>query len=81
MGAPPRAAADALAAYYAEWADGGPDGAWPGWLDRICTIGDGIGAIIGAPREDLARFHSWSWELNELLPPPRQPRLSASDYL
>jgi len=26
-----------------------------------------VATIIGAPREDLARFHSWSWELNELL--------------
>jgi cytochrome P450 len=26
-----------------------------------------IATIIGAPREDLGRFHSWSWELNELL--------------
>jgi cytochrome P450 len=26
-----------------------------------------IATIIGAPREDLDRFHRWSWELNELL--------------
>lgn len=26
-----------------------------------------IATIIGAPREDLDRFHGWSWELNELL--------------
>ncbi|NPC56396.1 cytochrome P450 [Caenimonas soli] len=26
-----------------------------------------IATIIGAPREDLHRFHKWSWELNELL--------------
>lgn len=26
-----------------------------------------IATIIGAPREDLDRFHAWSWELNELL--------------
>ena len=49
MSAPPRAAADALAQYHAQWADGGPDGAWPGWLDQARAIGDGIGSIIGAP--------------------------------
>lgn len=26
-----------------------------------------IATIIGASRDDLARFHRWSWELNELL--------------
>jgi cytochrome P450 len=26
-----------------------------------------IATIIGAPREDLQRFHHWSWEMNELL--------------
>jgi cytochrome P450 len=26
-----------------------------------------IATIIGAPREDLDRFHQWSWEMNELL--------------
>ena len=26
-----------------------------------------IATIIGAPREDLDRFHKWSWEMNELL--------------
>ncbi|MBS0446912.1 MAG: cytochrome P450 [Proteobacteria bacterium] len=26
-----------------------------------------IATIIGAPREDLQRFHRWSWEMNELL--------------
>jgi cytochrome P450 len=26
-----------------------------------------IATIIGAPREDMERFHQWSWELNELL--------------
>ena len=49
MSAPPRAAAEALARYHAEWADGGPDGAWPDWLDQARAIGDGIGSIIGAP--------------------------------
>jgi kynureninase len=48
MGAPPLAARDALADYHAAWADGGPEGAWPVWLERMRTIGDGIGAIIGA---------------------------------
>jgi kynureninase len=49
MGAPPKAAAEALARYHAQWADGGPEGAWPVWLDEARAIGDGIGAIIGAP--------------------------------
>jgi len=48
MGAPPLAARDALVRYHAEWADGGPEGAWPNWLDQARAIGDGIGAIIGA---------------------------------
>jgi kynureninase len=54
MGAPPKAAADALAAYHREWAQGGPEGAWPQWLDRVRSIGDGIGAIIGAPAGSVA---------------------------
>lgn len=49
MGAPPLAARDALVHYHAEWADGGPEGAWPAWLHQARAIGDGIGAIIGAP--------------------------------
>jgi kynureninase len=49
MGAPPLAARDALLRYHAEWADGGPEGAWPGWLDEMRAIGDGIGTIVGAP--------------------------------
>jgi kynureninase len=49
MGAPPLAARDALMRYHSEWAGGGPEGAWPGWLDEARRIGDGIGAIIGAP--------------------------------
>lgn len=48
MGAPPLAARDALVRYHAEWADGGPEGAWPHWLDQARAIGDGIGAVIGA---------------------------------
>jgi kynureninase len=48
MGAPPVAARDALVRYHAEWADGGPEGAWPNWLDQTRAVGDGIGAIIGA---------------------------------
>ncbi|HEY4440022.1 MAG TPA: aminotransferase class V-fold PLP-dependent enzyme [Candidatus Elarobacter sp.] len=48
MGAPPLAARDALIRYHEEWADGGPEGAWPRWLDEARSIGDGIGAIIGA---------------------------------
>jgi kynureninase len=54
MGAPPLAARDALARYHAEWADGGPEGAWPVWLDQARAIGDGIGAIIGAPAGSVA---------------------------
>ena len=54
MGAPPLAARDALARYHAEWADGGPEGAWPAWLDQARAIGDGIGAIIGAPAGSVA---------------------------
>ena len=48
-----------------------------GWRDRreVDVINDFgfllpanvIATIIGASREDLARFHAWSWELNELL--------------
>ncbi|MDB5029193.1 MAG: hypothetical protein JWO66_2882 [Candidatus Eremiobacteraeota bacterium] len=49
MGAPPLAARDALVRYHAQWADGGPEGAWPGWLDEARGIADGIGEIIGAP--------------------------------
>jgi kynureninase len=54
MGAPPLAARDALVRYHAQWADGGPEGAWPGWLDEMRAIGDGIGEIIGAPRGSVA---------------------------
>jgi kynureninase len=54
MGAPPLAARDALVRYHAQWADGGPEGAWPGWLDEMRAIGDGIGAIVGAPRGSVA---------------------------
>jgi kynureninase len=49
MGAPPLAARDALVRYHAQWAEGGPEGAWPGWLDEARAIADGIGGIIGAP--------------------------------
>jgi len=48
MGAPPLAARDALVRYHEQWAAGGPDGAWPGWLDDVRAIGDGIGTLIGA---------------------------------
>lgn len=47
MGAPPKAAGDALVRYHEAWADAGPE-AWPGWLDEARAIADGIGAIIGA---------------------------------
>ena len=49
MGAPPLAARDALVRYHAQWAEGGPEGAWPVWLDEARAIADGIGAIVGAP--------------------------------
>ncbi|HEY0393210.1 MAG TPA: aminotransferase class V-fold PLP-dependent enzyme [Candidatus Elarobacter sp.] len=49
MGAPPLAARDALLRYHAQWADGGPEGAWPAWLDEARAVADGIGEIIGAP--------------------------------
>jgi len=49
MGAPPLAARDALVRYHAQWAEGGPEGAWPSWLDEARAIADGIGAIVGAP--------------------------------
>jgi kynureninase len=54
MGAPPLAARDALTRYHAQWAEGGPEGAWPAWLDQARAIGDGIGAIIGAPIGSVA---------------------------
>jgi kynureninase len=54
MSAPPLAARDALIRYYEQWAAGGPEGAWPGWLDEVRAIGDGIGAIIGAPGASVA---------------------------
>ncbi len=49
MGAPPLAARDALVRYHEQWAEGGPEGAWPAWLDEGRAIADGIGAIVGAP--------------------------------
>jgi len=54
MGAPPLAARDALVRYHEQWADGGPEGAWPHWLDEARTIADGIGAIVGAPSGSVA---------------------------
>ena len=54
MGAPPLAAREALLRYHAQWADGGPEGAWPKWLDEARTIADGIGAIVGAPAGSVA---------------------------
>ncbi len=49
MGAPPLAAREALTRYHEQWADGGPEGAWPAWLEESRAIADGIGAIVGAP--------------------------------
>ncbi len=54
MGAPPLAARDALVRYHEQWADGGPEAAWPAWLDEARAIADGIGAIIGAPPGSVA---------------------------
>lgn len=54
MGAPPLGAREALVRYHEQWADGGPEGAWPQWLDEARTIADGIGAIIGAPAGSVA---------------------------
>src|ERR1700736_5214197 len=54
MGAPPLAARDALVRYHAQWADGGPEGAWPAWLDEARAIADGIGEIVGAPAGSVA---------------------------
>ena len=53
MGAPPLAARDALLRYHAQWAENGPE-AWPGWLDEMRAIADGIAALIGAPPGSVA---------------------------
>jgi kynureninase len=53
MGAPPRAARDALLRYYERWAQDGPE-AWEGWLDEVRAIADGIGELIGAPRGSVS---------------------------
>jgi kynureninase len=47
MGAPPKAAREALVRYHDAWANDGPE-AWPAWLDEARAIADGIGAIVGA---------------------------------
>jgi kynureninase len=47
MGAPPKAAREALSAYYDQWAADGPE-AWPAWLDQARAIADGLGSLIGA---------------------------------
>ena len=52
MGAAPLGAKDALATYWSEWAQDGPE-AWDQWLPRIGEIADGIGDIIGAPHGSL----------------------------
>jgi kynureninase len=54
MGAPPVGAREALVRYHEQWADGGPERAWPQWLDEARTIADGIGAIVGAPAGSVA---------------------------
>lgn len=48
MSAPPLAARDALANYWAAWAEQGPE-AWPGWLDEVRAIADNLGGIFKAP--------------------------------
>ena len=80
MGAPPRAAADALAAYHAQWADGGPDGAWPFWLDRMRAIGDGIGSIIGAPSGSIALAPNVSL-LQSAIASSRDPRSARNEIV
>ena len=49
MGAAPAASREALLAYHDAWAQLGPEGAWPQWLQSVREIGDGIGALFGAP--------------------------------
>jgi kynureninase len=53
MGAPPRAARDALVRYHEQWARDGPE-AWPCWLDEMRAIADGIAALIGAPNGSVS---------------------------
>jgi kynureninase len=48
MGAPPLGARDALAAYWAAWAENGPE-AWERWLPEIAAIADNLGSIFNAP--------------------------------
>ena len=48
MGAPPLGARDALAAYWAEWAENGPE-AWERWLPEIAAIADNLGRLFNAP--------------------------------
>lgn len=52
MGAAPLGAKAALDAYWADWAKDGPE-AWERWLPQIAEIGNGIGAIIGAPADSI----------------------------
>ena len=80
MGAPPRAAADALAAYHAEWAEGGPDGAWPGWLERMRAIGDGVGSIIGAPAGSVSLAPNVSL-LQSAIASSRDPRSARNEIV
>jgi kynureninase len=48
MGAAPLRAKAALDEYWSQWSDRGPE-AWETWLPEVTAIGDGIGALIGAP--------------------------------
>jgi kynureninase len=48
MGAAPRQARQALIDYWEAWSLEGPE-AWEDWLPSLADIGDGIGAIVGAP--------------------------------
>ena len=48
MGAPPVGARDALDAYWAAWAENGPE-AWDAWLPAIAEVADNLGSIFNAP--------------------------------
>ena len=48
MGAAPLGARDALAGYWSQWENGGPE-AWETWLPQIAAIADNLGRIVGAP--------------------------------
>jgi kynureninase len=80
MGAPPKAAAETLTAYHEQWADGGPEGAWPLWLERMRSIGDGIGAIIGAPPGSVSLAPNVSL-LQSAIASSRDPRAARNEIV